>query len=580
MSLDLNAKQTSVKSLFTDKLYRIPAYQRPYSWGEEQCEKLWIDIIDHFSSGDIEDSYFLGNIVLAEDKNEEGQKIWNVIDGQQRLITFSLLLRELFDNDCSNSALKACIYNLDDRDINLIKGFRVHSTVLSGAEKEKFEKCLRLDRSIDVITEQDNYGKNYLFFRKQIELFKKNDLNRTELPKFIDNLLTKISILPIECSSTSKALTIFETINNRGLDLSDGDIFKSKLYKMAENNEKQFIERWDNLVSDVNKFFQDYKFKDSSPITSLFRMYMYLLRAKNEDRTKPVKLRDFFDGKVLNLSKKRVEKPLEIYQLDKFQWEDVLNSLEKLVVAWRYIYENSYKDTGISQWYSLLKGYGSDQILYPVLIYFYYNIDFSTEYPCLKKNKKEECVKFLKNISRYVFAKGFWGSSIEGSTIEDEMVKIAILVTKNEIYTPKMVIKRELLEYLNFPLSSRYRRGFSAILTLTNLDQDLSLLENFDSAQVEHILPKKWDDNYYDTWSKDKVIEIMDTLGNLTLIEKSNNIKGSNLFFNAKKEKSYKESKYYETKRLIDMPQWTHDQYQQNHERAKMILKDFFEKPI
>ena len=70
MALYLSAEQKNLKSLFSnDNRYIIPNYQRHYSWTMEQCRQLYDDIMDAYSNGT--DSYFLGNIVLAEEQNEE-----------------------------------------------------------------------------------------------------------------------------------------------------------------------------------------------------------------------------------------------------------------------------------------------------------------------------------------------------------------------------------------------------------------------------------------------------------------------------------------------------------------------------
>ncbi|MGL5956444.1 MAG: DUF262 domain-containing protein, partial [Brevinema sp.] len=461
MSLDLNAKQTSIKALFIDKLYKIPVYQRPYSWEQEQCETLWKDLTDYIDSEDFETSYFLGNIVLAKSKDEFGKDIFEVVDGQQRIISLSMLIRELWSSDIRNNDLKNCIYHIDSRDEDKILGYRVTSDVLAGQEKIKFEQIMAKEQNLSNSDVTNNYIKNRNYFHEQIQILKNSD---NKLIPFIDRLLENVSILPIECANTDKALTIFETINNRGLDLSDGDIFKSKLYQMAKGSETEFIEIWDNLIIQTEKFFEDYGLKDSSPITSLFRLYMYLRRAENDDRSKPIKLRDFFEGKCLDLNKKRINQPK--YKLDFYDWKTILETLERLVISWQYTYDNSYINSGITQWYSVLRYYKNEQTIPPIIIFLYKNIDFTREYPCLPENKKDTCVQLIKNVVRYTYAKGLWTSQIEGSTIEDEMYRIAITIAKGELYTPTLLIKKELLDQLDQGLTTRFKKGFTFILTL------------------------------------------------------------------------------------------------------------------
>ena len=80
-----------------DALYQIPRYQRPYSWGDDQLEKLWDDLIEAQNTG--EPNYFLGSVITA--KPEEASNYLDVVDGQQRLTTLLILLcvcRDLYPN--------------------------------------------------------------------------------------------------------------------------------------------------------------------------------------------------------------------------------------------------------------------------------------------------------------------------------------------------------------------------------------------------------------------------------------------------------------------------------------------------
>lgn len=92
MALYLSAEQKNLKSLFSnDNRYIIPNYQRHYSWTMEQCRQLYDDIMDAYSNGT--DSYFLGNIVLAEDEHDDRPE---VVDWATTFITLWLFHLKLF----------------------------------------------------------------------------------------------------------------------------------------------------------------------------------------------------------------------------------------------------------------------------------------------------------------------------------------------------------------------------------------------------------------------------------------------------------------------------------------------------
>ena len=115
-------------------------------------------------------------------------------------------------------------------------------------------------------------------------------------------------ILPIECTNFENALTIFETINNRGMDLSDADIFKSKLYKNAGEQKDEFINQWNEISSNLEKDkVIDFK--------RIFTQLMHVIRGEEDRIENIVGLRKFYDyEKSRRLSK----------------WQDILNSMKKL----------------------------------------------------------------------------------------------------------------------------------------------------------------------------------------------------------------------------------------------------------
>ena len=89
--ISLTASQKSLSKLFTQReQYIIPDFQRPYSWGIDQCRKLYDDLVDAYNS---DKDYFLGNIIMAVGEKQESQP--NVVDGQQRLISLWLMFRSL-----------------------------------------------------------------------------------------------------------------------------------------------------------------------------------------------------------------------------------------------------------------------------------------------------------------------------------------------------------------------------------------------------------------------------------------------------------------------------------------------------
>ena len=301
----LNIDQKSIRNLFSDKKsdFLIPDYQRPYAWGEKECQTLWDDLfLFSFPDNDCDkfntdtDEYFLGPVVTF--KNENGKM--EVIDGQQRLTTLMLLLRAFYDkygNMKNDRAVKTskfieqCIWKTDefgDPDKNELK---IVSEVATDKEKDEFLNILKTGTVKD--TEKSRYAENYRFFQKKIVDF----LNTYPdwFSYFPIRIMNNCILLPIEAESQDTALRIFSTLNDRGKPLSDADIFKAQFYKYYSGLGKKddFIQKWKDLELLCDSMFNPIM---GTPMDELFTRYMYFERAKQGIKSSTTEaLRKFYE---------------------------------------------------------------------------------------------------------------------------------------------------------------------------------------------------------------------------------------------------------------------------------------------
>lgn len=253
----------------------IPDCQREYSWTVEECDKLWEDILNFFESKDLE--YFIGTIVTFKNQDDE----FEIIDGQQRTTTLFLLLRAIYTKiEYSEQAdgLKEAIKNYLWKK-NQISGAidfsspNISSLSATGSHLVTFNEILVKGKTEDF---SNNFGKNYDYFQKKIDDMAKD--KPFEFFEFVLMILEKLILMPIEADNQESALTIFNTLNDRGLSLSDSVIFKSQIYRSLDNGERDsFIEDW--------KFLSEKVFKMSyiKNIDNLFYCYMMYLRAGDGD---------------------------------------------------------------------------------------------------------------------------------------------------------------------------------------------------------------------------------------------------------------------------------------------------------
>jgi len=290
MALTLNAEQKSIYDIFSgENQYIIPPYQRAYSWTQTHCKALFEDIRKAFYSEEKE-GYFLGNIVLAKSR-EERNKL-EVIDGQQRLTTLILLIKVLLSFDKENKALYNAIWIKDRRTDEEIQ--RLETNVFMEKDYNYFKEVLAFDFSDNIcesVSEKENlFKQNICCFYSELKEFSQNN----DIFKFSDFLLDKIYILPIETEDSNadkarqNALNVFETINNRGLNLSTSDIFKARLYSMALNEleHEEFIIEWKELEEKCNNL--NYKIDD------IFKIYSYTIQHENNLTINDNNLREFF----------------------------------------------------------------------------------------------------------------------------------------------------------------------------------------------------------------------------------------------------------------------------------------------
>lgn len=330
----LSIDQKTIEGLFSDKKtdFLIPDYQRPYAWEEKECQQLWDDIFsfafpdDDYEKFNSEDEYYLGTIVTF--KNDSSKKL-EVIDGQQRLTTLMLLLRAFYskfgnmkdkNSISTRETIGKCLWKgneFGEIDTNILK---IDSQVATDNDKDEFLEILRTGEIGYKM--KSKYAKNYLFFVAKIADFLQN--YPSFFPYLPNRILKNCILLPIEAESQDTALRIFSTLNNRGLPLSDADIFKSEFYKKFSklNRKDEFIERWKKLEQNCNQYFNPLY---GTPMDELFTRYMYYERAK------------------MNITKSTTEALRSFYSKDNYKLlnEDTMTNLEILIDFWKDVYDQS-----------------------------------------------------------------------------------------------------------------------------------------------------------------------------------------------------------------------------------------------
>lgn len=365
---ELHVSKKSISKLFSEMQNRkfiIPDFQRPYKWNVEKCETLWNDI-ENFTLTDAKagSDYFLGTIVsyINDDKNQE------IIDGQQRITSFFLLLRAFFrklevmveDEDVIGlkNQLAPCIWDINPISQKVSDKAKIHIESLVATEQDNgtFHKILETGESSDIAT--DNYSLNFRFFKKQCDEYA--ETNPMQWKQLCITILQKCIILPIECDTPETALTIFSTLNDRGLPLADSDIFKAQIYRnTAEDKRKDFTNTWKDLMHICKQ--------SGASVDDVFRYYSHVLRARNNDKSKEVGLRKFYaENKYSRLKDETLI--AEIMALSNF-WLYVNKSVEPEVEVSYHISDEARK------YLHCLSCYPNEFWKYPTSVFFLKNIN-------------------------------------------------------------------------------------------------------------------------------------------------------------------------------------------------------------
>lgn len=547
----------------------IPEYQRPYSWSDDEVTTLFDDLwefsIDRTKGG--ASTYFLGSIVSYKENG-----VSQIIDGQQRVTSLFLLLRAILKSLESEENKTAEVNNFISKikpalwKENEMTGLEDRTEMLLSSEvvtdSGKYILMRILERGETLPNAKDNYSRNYNKFTELYTSKAKNSPN--QIFHFITAVLNHTILLPIDADDQETALTIFNTLNNRGLPLSDADIFKSHLYKgLDEDGKREFIQKWKDLEVDAAEVEES--------IQSLFYYHMFYIRAKEGDeKTTTPGVRKYFLEK--NKNRLTVDVIDELAQ-NLHLWE---------VVKGRYIIEDEpwSENMEIRKVLDCLSSYTNEFWKYPVSI-FYMKYKNTEEFETL-------FLKFLRKFLVMLLTRFMERPTV--SAIKSDILKLNVQIIKTchpefaagfdekniedeyalqaeNIRTDKLIIKPH----------SKIERMVLKLWAYTNPDQE-NLLPPY--WEIEHIFPQTWDTKYY-SLGDDEIEDKLHHIGNKLPLEKKLNISASNNYFFKKKDK-YKESQIAICKKLGEssLDDWDMENVEQNDEKICKRLKELFKQWI
>lgn len=287
-------------------IFRIPEYQRAYSWNITNCDKLWQDI-ESYIEQDAEDPYFFGTIII--DCSMEGYL--NLIDGQQRTTTFLLLLkamhlriteilRDMADTEEAAGLRRSLQQSLDsifeilyradvrkqieiEKDWNKAKGVKILENVsINELHKDELKNIIEAPTFADAEkmvykfprkqkdNKYTNFFRNFKSFYDRLHAYQESNLD-----VLANGFLNKCQIIEIKSWQIEQAITMFNSLNSTGMPLSDADIISAHLFSHAPNK-TDFKEIWEPIIRQADEL----GLKNIVNIDSVLQQFMYINRSK------------------------------------------------------------------------------------------------------------------------------------------------------------------------------------------------------------------------------------------------------------------------------------------------------------
>jgi len=544
-----------IGDIFKTYEFEIPEFQRPYSWGRDECEQLCQDLFGFLGEQAGSEKYFLGCIVVYP--KSENSNMLRVIDGQQRLTTLLMLLHLIFQKMTDHTILEKMIYKTDlqtgDAEIG---NPRIESLVLGRKDRNSLQKVLSGD--IMELDEKDQFHFNYKCMEDFLDKWWR-DKSAEQCKKITGVLQHNIMMLPIQCTNEDDALTLFQIINDRGKSLDDSDIFKAQIYNaVSDGDRREFINRWDKMEGHE----------------SLFRVYMYISRAEKNDTGTEIRLRKYM-----------LENHLKDRDTLAQNYGTIMESLE--TCYWRMSNNNSSDNKKISAeeniYWGILASYPNVYWQYPLYVFLDRYMQRKDAGFCLSAEQSEEYVRLMRETVRYCLIRGVVYNRV--NAIKDTIFKVCAAICKGTDYadayrknTSQEDIEKFYQSLEDSSYGKRYRKGLVLLNSFLNSRQNL---EDYGTSlqgkwHIEHILPREY--NHYDKWSDNQHEKSIDKIGNLMPLEQKINIKAGNEFFSRKK-KEYKKSKFQDA---LDLAQknsehWYPEDLEKRHTEAIERLREFFD---
>lgn len=506
-------------ALFQNYIFKIPRYQRPYSWTEDEITEFWNDLNEDNGS------FFLGSFIFNHEPLDK-EKYIEIVDGQQRILTITILIAAI--RDLANSIETGLAEYYHRRMIVIEKSYQKWSPriICGDSTIAFFTKYIQdigedISQSIPQSAEEKLIKNNYLFFYNKIkrELDHIDAINKKK--ELLDGYIEKISkliVIYIKIIKEEDAYEIFETTNARGLDLNVADLLKNWIFKNIRENGVKDVAKdiWQdveaNVQTDIRRFLR-YYWISYNPFVTERKLYKAI-------KNKITNWDEFLDD---------IWKSSDHYNLllqaSEEQWQNT--DFEHSYKMYKSV--SALKIMNVSQCYvlflSILKNYKKLE-MDPIHVFEIIE-KFSFLYSAICKQPTNKVEKLYNKYAIDL-----------GNLVANEDSKDKKLSKVNSLFSS---LEKELKElrptfdfFSKYFMDIKYKNSeIGRMLVKYILSEINNFYEktkehkiDFNNVNVEHIIPqtpgKDWD------LSVEDIKDYVNLLGNLTLVDKVINSKAGN----------------------------------------------------
>jgi uncharacterized protein with ParB-like and HNH nuclease domain len=531
----MHVQEISFGKLLDHKdVYKIPEYQRPYSWNIEQWEDLFNDIKELNE----DEVHFLGSIIVVpEGPHKLGTNYFYIVDGQQRLATLLTLLivirdlaKEKGNNNFADYINNECLYNIIYKDNQKKKESKL---ILGKQDNNVFQRILESEK----VDENHLIYNCYKFFREKIL---KEDL---DLGKIFDKIRDNIVLVHINAITEFNAFRLFETLNDRGLELSATDLIKTYILNKVSNATGIF----DNIIEYWNEMYE--KIRDKDPVKFIRRFMLSQFAGKFSEKK-------LYGDVRLKLENKT---PQQVFSF--------VSTLNDYATIYKKIYDCAFSEDTINKRLNelqMIEVSPSFTLLLKVMPYFESN-----------EMEKDDVLEIMDMIEVFHIR---WGICNQATSRLDRIYnEICLELDNTESKDFKNIIAKKLYDEIknnvndeifkvNFCMRDFTPNQSRTRYILWKLSEPTGeTILNLKEIETDHILPQKLNKNWKDYliskgYNEDEINILhrdnLNKIGNLTIIKGGWNKSMSNKLFVDKKQ-HYQNSEISITKDLTKFTDWT-----------------------